>query len=63
MSHLKFEFGVMAGRYGLVGRNGTGKSTLLRHISGREIYGIPAHIRILHVEQEVLFHLYSVVFL
>jgi ATP-binding cassette subfamily F protein 3 len=43
-------------RYGLVGRNGTGKSTLLRHISGRELWGIPAHLRILHVEQEVSVH-------
>jgi len=40
-------------RYGFVGRNGTGKSTLLRHLAGREIHGIPAHIRILHVEQEI----------
>jgi len=41
-------------RYGLVGRNGSGKTTLLRHISDREIEGIPTHIRILHVEQEVV---------
>lgn len=39
-------------RYGLVGRNGTGKSTLLRHISGREL-DVPRHMSILHVEQEV----------
>jgi hypothetical protein len=39
-------------RFGLVGRNGMGKSTLLRHISGRELV-IPDHLQILHVEQEV----------
>ena len=39
-------------RYGLVGHNGVGKSTLLRALSRREI-SIPTHISILHVEQEV----------
>ena len=39
-------------RYGLVGQNGIGKSTLLRALSRREI-NIPTHISILHVEQEV----------
>lgn len=39
-------------RYGLVGQNGIGKSTLLRSLSRREI-SIPTHISILHVEQEV----------
>ncbi|KAL6055690.1 ATP-binding cassette, regulator of translational elongation [Balamuthia mandrillaris] len=41
-------------RYGLVGRNGAGKTTLLRHIAGRDIAGIPAHLQILHVEQEAV---------
>lgn len=40
-------------RYGLVGRNGIGKSTLLRHIATRQIAGLPRHLSILHVEQEV----------
>ncbi|KAG6373089.1 P-loop containing nucleoside triphosphate hydrolase protein [Boletus reticuloceps] len=40
-------------RYGLIGRNGVGKSTLLRHIAMREL-PIPAHITILFVEQEVV---------
>lgn len=40
-------------RYGLVGRNGIGKSTLLRHIAGRQLDGLPAALTILHVEQEV----------
>ena len=39
-------------RYGLVGQNGVGKSTLLRALSRREV-AIPTHITILHVEQEV----------
>lgn len=39
-------------RYGLVGQNGIGKSTLLRALSRREV-PIPTHISILHVEQEV----------
>lgn len=39
-------------RYGLCGRNGYGKSTLLRMISARQLI-IPKHITILHVEQEV----------
>lgn len=45
-------------RYGLVGQNGIGKSTLLRALSRREI-AVPTHITILHVEQEVrllIFH-------
>lgn len=40
-------------RYGLVGKNGIGKSTLLRALSKREV-PIPTHISILHVEQEVI---------
>ena len=43
-----------ARRYGLVGQNGIGKSTLLRALSKREV-AIPTHISILHVEQEVWF--------
>lgn len=40
-------------RYGLIGRNGIGKSTLLRHIAAREV-PIPPHITILFVEQEII---------
>ncbi|KIJ32071.1 hypothetical protein M422DRAFT_185112, partial [Sphaerobolus stellatus SS14] len=40
-------------RYGLIGRNGIGKSTLLRHIALREV-PVPAHISILFVEQEII---------
>ena len=50
-------------KYGLIGRNGIGKSTLLRwisslfltssHISRRLINGFPAHVSVMYVEQEV----------
>ncbi|KAJ3331811.1 ATP-binding cassette sub- F member 3 [Blyttiomyces sp. JEL0837] len=39
-------------RYGLVGKNGIGKSTLLRAIASGDLR-VPSHIRILHVEQEI----------
>uniref|UniRef100_A0A5S6QQ74 ABC transporter domain-containing protein n=1 Tax=Trichuris muris TaxID=70415 RepID=A0A5S6QQ74_TRIMR len=39
-------------RYGLVGRNGVGKTTLLRMISNGSIQ-LPSHMCVLHVEQEV----------
>lgn len=39
-------------RYGLVGQNGIGKSTLLRALARREL-AIPTNISILHVEQEI----------
>jgi translation initiation factor RLI1 len=40
--------------YGLIGRNGTGKTTLLRHMALHAIDGIPKNCQILHVEQEVV---------
>lgn len=45
-------------RYGLTGRNGYGKTTLLKAMSRGEIVGIgstrfPPNLRVLHVEQEV----------
>lgn len=39
---------------GLVGRNGTGKTTFLRHMALHAIDGIPNNCQILHVEQEVV---------
>ncbi|KAM4041797.1 ATP-binding cassette sub-family F member 3 [Anomaloglossus baeobatrachus] len=39
-------------RYGLVGRNGLGKTTLLKMLASRSLR-VPSHISILHVEQEV----------
>eukprot|EP00529_Nitzschia_sp_RCC80_P018120 CAMPEP_0113451672 /NCGR_PEP_ID=MMETSP0014_2-20120614/6457_1 /TAXON_ID=2857 /ORGANISM="Nitzschia sp." /LENGTH=827 /DNA_ID=CAMNT_0000343031 /DNA_START=3921 /DNA_END=6401 /DNA_ORIENTATION=- /assembly_acc=CAM_ASM_000159 len=47
-------------RYGLIGENGVGKSTLLKYISrGDSEMGkdFPSHIRVLHVRQEVPAHL------
>lgn len=40
--------------YGLVGRNGTGKTSFLRHMAMHAIDGIPKNCQILHVEQEVV---------
>ncbi|KAK6251476.1 ABC transporter-like [Theobroma cacao] len=40
--------------YGLVGRNGTGKTTFLRYMAMHAIDGIPPNCQILHVEQEVV---------
>lgn len=40
-------------RYGLIGRNGIGKSTLLRNLALREV-PIPTHISVLYVEQEIV---------
>jgi len=39
-------------RYGIVGQNGIGKSTLLRRIARGQIAGFPAHLRVHLVEQE-----------
>eukprot|EP00288_Rhodomonas_lens_P005322 CAMPEP_0177719630 /NCGR_PEP_ID=MMETSP0484_2-20121128/16203_1 /TAXON_ID=354590 /ORGANISM="Rhodomonas lens, Strain RHODO" /LENGTH=829 /DNA_ID=CAMNT_0019231855 /DNA_START=256 /DNA_END=2745 /DNA_ORIENTATION=+ len=39
-------------RYGLVGRNGVGKSTLLRQIAKGKLVGFPPHIRTLLVDQD-----------
>eukprot|EP00762_Andalucia_godoyi_P007207 ANDGO_08025.mRNA.1 ABC transporter F family member 3 len=41
-------------RYGLIGRNGTGKTTLLRRIAEYELEGVPKNLQILHVEQEIM---------
>ena len=41
-------------KYGLIGRNGTGKTTLLRALAGRQLKGLPANCQVLHVEQEVV---------
>eukprot|EP01039_Chlorochromonas_danica_P000241 gene241-259_t len=40
-------------RYGLIGRNGIGKTTLLKHMANFSIEGFPRHLRVLHVKQEV----------
>ncbi|KAF8066225.1 abcF4 [Scenedesmus sp. PABB004] len=40
-------------RYGLIGRNGVGKTTLLRVLGARSLIGFPRWLTCLHVEQEV----------
>ncbi|KDN39619.1 putative positive effector protein GCN20 [Tilletiaria anomala UBC 951] len=40
-------------RYGLIGRNGVGKSTLLRNMALREV-PIPTSVSLLYVEQEIV---------
>lgn len=39
-------------RYGLIGRNGTGKTTLLRAMAEHNIKGLPSYCQVVHVEQE-----------
>ena len=40
-------------RYGLIGRNGVGKSTLLRRIGTGTLPGFPPHIRVSQVFQDL----------
>jgi ATP-binding cassette subfamily F protein 3 len=40
-------------RYGLNGRNGKGKSTLLRHIAAQRVKGFPSLLSIHYVAQEI----------
>ncbi len=44
---------VFGRKYGLIGRNGIGKTTLLKHMANFDIEGFPKHHRVLHVKQEV----------
>ncbi|KAH0790519.1 ABC transporter [Histomonas meleagridis] len=39
-------------RYGLVGRNGLGKTTLMKYINSSLVRGVPDDLLIIHVEQE-----------
>ncbi|KAG0049379.1 hypothetical protein BGZ83_005838 [Gryganskiella cystojenkinii] len=47
-ARLWFKAGYM---YGLIGRNGTGKSTLLKAIGYGELIGFPLNLRTLYIEQ------------
>ena len=40
-------------RFGLVGRNGIGKTMLLKRLASYAVPDFPAHLRMLHVKQEV----------
>lgn len=51
---LRFCFFLNNFRLGLVGRNGTGKTSFLRAMALHAIEGIPKNCQILHVEQEVV---------
>jgi len=42
-------------RYGLIGRNGKGKSTLLRYLAARRVGGMPDAVTVHYVSQEVAF--------
>jgi len=48
-SDVKFVHGH---RYGLIGRNGAGKTTFLRHIASG-LKEVPKHLRVLHLKQEM----------
>lgn len=50
-AQVKFSFGK---RYGLIGRNGIGKTVLMNTVAGRADGLIPNHISILLVEQEIV---------
>ncbi|RHZ15425.1 hypothetical protein DYB31_000507 [Aphanomyces astaci] len=39
-------------RYGLVGKNGVGKTTLMRNIANHTIEGLPTHLRTIYVQHE-----------
>ncbi|GMI35615.1 hypothetical protein TrCOL_g9454 [Triparma columacea] len=41
-------------RYGLVGRNGCGKTTLMEMISQRQVPGVPKNLSLLLVKQEIM---------
>lgn len=40
-------------KYGLIGRNGIGKTCLMNSLALRELNGLPEYIQILLVEQEI----------
>ena len=43
---------------GLIGKNGVGKTTLLKYIANFDIPGFPTHHRILHVKQGIVYIFY-----
>jgi len=40
--------------YGLVGRNGTGKTTLMNRIDARDIMGFPQDIKVVYIKHEIV---------
>ena len=43
-------------RYGLIGRNGIGKSTLLHHVYAGTLPGFPRYLRVVYVQQHDIVH-------
>lgn len=39
--------------YGLIGKNGSGKSTFLKYMAAKAIPGVPWYLQILHISQEI----------
>lgn len=39
--------------YGLIGKNGSGKSTFLKYMAAKVIPGVPWYLQILHISQEI----------
>ena len=48
---IRFERGH---RYGLIGQNGTGKTTLLNRLAAKDITGFPTELRTFYIRHEVL---------
>ena len=48
---IRFERGH---RYGLIGQNGTGKTTLLNRLSAKDINGFPQELKTWYIRHEVL---------
>lgn len=42
------------GRYGLIGQNGVGKTTLLNRLAAKDINGFPTDLRTWYIRHEVL---------
>lgn len=42
-------------RYGVVGANGTGKTTLMARIASKDMVGFPQEIRVVHLRHEAIF--------
>ncbi len=53
IAQLMFHSIIVSISLGLVGRNGIGKTTFLKHLVNKIFPGIPGHLQILHIEQEV----------
>jgi ATP-binding cassette subfamily F protein 3 len=48
-------------RYGLIGKNGCGKTTLLKHLAERNLKAFPDHMSVLYINQQATFTEQSVI--